>query len=191
MNFFNRVYGKLFQTATNEQPLIYEILTRSKSYLESYQEWKETQLNKRLEDIYTAIILKQRGIEQQLSVHIVSGSSHFGIAISNGSYFEKKELSYLLDFFADKAKSFGYKTANADYLLRERHFGLEGTEKYYLKPIISGQAPYDQKFGNLLFEHILVNDDSSYLKITVTHYLDSAYLNPEPFEELLEHLFRN
>ena len=190
MAFFDKVYDRLFQSSSSQAPLVFEPLTRGEAYAKGFQDWKRDVLALRLRDISSAIILKQRGIIQDIEVHLLNGTSFNGLAISFSESFQKKEFSYLLDYLAEKVKTLPYKLVNADYLLREKPFGSEGIEKYYFKPLTGSSKPFDQKFGNILFEHVAVNGQSSYLKISANTYNDQAYQIPENFEQLLEHLIR-
>jgi hypothetical protein len=122
-------------------------------------------------------------------VHILKGTSANGLAVSYDDTLNKDDLTFLMEALKDEVLSLGYKRSNADQTIREKGNGTEKICKYYLKPIIKGSAPFDQKYGNILIEEVLINDKPSYLKLVVSSYHDSSYRKALPFSELFKILF--
>ncbi len=177
----------MFKKETENQILIHEVLSRSDQYNRKYAIWKSHgHYHELLNDIRTSYELKLKGIEQNPHVHILNSQYANGIAIGYSDYFVESDFPNLSDLFAERIMPLGYKTANKDLLIRDKSGYTESIEKYYLKPIINSDPPLDQKFGNILVEHVKINDKPSYLKLSANVYNDRLYSKALDFKTLLE-----
>jgi len=188
MNSFQDIYNKIFgnkSTPINHQ----EVLVRSEQFYVDYGHWKNSfQLKDRIQSIRDSRLLKLRKIIGEPDVHILSTTTSSGIAISCKDQIEITEAKYLLEWFKDEILKLTYKKANADVSLIARDEYVETIEKYYLKPIIDTEPPYDQQYGNILLELNYLDNQPSFLKILANSYMDRSYKKASPFNDLAEYL---
>lgn len=190
MSFFDQVYQKLFPKKS-KGIILHEVIKRSKSYREQYQTWQDSgHSDILLENIYSAIRLKEEGLEANLDVHRFEGDYSNGIAISYMDEIEKIHFQYLFDLLADKTKELGYKISVSDVMVTDREGIIETKEKHYLKSRLSKVRPIDQKFGNVIIEFIKINDEPSFIRLMALAYNDRLYKEPDDFEDLAAYLFK-
>jgi hypothetical protein len=92
----------------------------------------------------------------------------------------------------DKTLNLGYKLVNADRSLFDKDKYVETKERYYLKPIIDAQNSdelFNQRFGNIMIEQVLIDNKPSYLKFMASIYSDRLYTKALDFEELMAVVF--
>ncbi len=169
-----------------------EIIERNEGYLARFENWKEDHSSiflQKIEKGYQAKLLNRDDTE--VSVHILSSKYANGLAVTfDSAYISEEGFSFLFDFLAEKIKLMSYRLITSDLMISEKMERIEKKEKHYLKPIKSqNEVLINQRFGNILIEHILVDDKPNYLKLTANVYSDSKYQEPESFESLLKILF--
>jgi hypothetical protein len=192
MSFFDQVYHKVFGKKTNpHKAILHETLSRSERFQSDYQQWLMSgQAQKLMDDIRNSFELKKKGIAyDQPAVHILNSAYANGIAVSFSDHFQQNDFAYLLDHLSSMILTIGYKKANNDILISEKGNYTETVEKCYLKPIISVETPIDQKYGNILIEHVKINDKPSYLKFSANIYSDRLYKDAKPFNDLMNFIF--
>lgn len=192
MSFFDQIFPGLFSKEHNKGQLLHELLNRSDSFKRDYSLWIREEKNFILSKIKRSIEQKKAKMATtDINVHLLNGSHSNGLAIAfDGLISSKKEFCFLMEYFKDCVTEKKYKTANADVKILEKEKFLETTERYYLKPIITGEdAPRRQRYGNVIIEHILQNDKSAYLKLMANTYTDSNYQPPLDFDDLCEYIF--
>ncbi|MFZ9045050.1 MAG: hypothetical protein ACO2ZZ_04230 [Cyclobacteriaceae bacterium] len=192
MALFDQLYERLFKSKSPNAPVIYEPLQRSEEFLKTFIHWKNAG---RLEEVREMVTrgyeLKSKDLTSNPDVHILKGSSANGLAVSFDDTLNSDDLSFLMEAIKDQVLTQGYKQSNADQMIKEKGNAEEKICKYYLKPIISGDAPYDQKYGNVLIEEVFIDLKPSYLKLIVSTYHDSNYKSALPFSQLFKKLFLN
>lgn len=194
MNFFNTIYQKLFASKTDHNSRIFsEVIERSSKYHYYYQEWKESDRPSQMISSYSkSYYLKQKGIESEPGVHLFNSPAANGFAFTYSEAVDKDEFQYLFDLFADKVRLLGYRLVNSDVQVSEKSDVIETKEKHYLKPPLgSFDSATDQFYGNILIEYIKINDEPSYIKLLANTYSDRLYMEPRPYDELVEHLFKS
>ncbi|MGB3467051.1 MAG: hypothetical protein WBA74_17350 [Cyclobacteriaceae bacterium] len=194
MTFIKDIFDKLFpQKGLGNQVVHNEVIDRSEAYIKRYRQWQQD----RSDEIYGEIAT---GYEEKLfenenskvRVHLLVSKYSNGIAISyDEDHFTKEEFSFLFDSLAERVGEFEkYRTVNSDYIIKEKGKQLETKEKYYLKPLTSkNDTIVDQQFGNILIEHILIDDKPSYIKLMANVYSDSKYSEARTFSELIKIIF--
>jgi len=185
MAYFENLVNKIFGAKDENSTFIHEIIERSQAYMSRYETWK-IENSPTLNGIYTAYELKKKGIIQIPAVHLLVSPYANGIAISHHSSFAKDEFSFLLDFWKEKISMLSYRCVNYDRTIREKSAYLETIEKAYLKPMITTENPINQRFGNILIESVLVDNQPSYLKLNASVYSDRLYSAPLPFDSLIQ-----
>ena len=192
MNFFDNLYQKFFASkATPGFKLHNEVIKRHAKYLYHYQEWKDSDRPGHIISDYSkSYYLKHSGIESEPGVHVFNSPAANGFAFTYHPSLGKDEFQYLFDLLADKVKLLGYRMVNSDVYVAEKADFIETREKHYLKPPLSAfDKTTDQYYGNILVEYIKVNDEPSYIKLLANTYSDRLYMEPRPYNELIEHLF--
>ncbi|NJL13039.1 MAG: hypothetical protein HC913_08620 [Microscillaceae bacterium] len=195
MSFFQQIIQKLFnRTRTQEGLEVREPLTRSENEKMAYQQWL-TQNGPvlLLEPISKAYYYKKTRLISPIQVHLFQSSGANGFAITYSPTFGEKAFSYLLDFWKDRVLAEGYRPQVAERQMKEWPQYVETKEKYYLKPPIHQAAMHkllcDQQFGNVLLEHVRIDQRSSYLKVLVTFYVDAQFSPARHFDDFANLLF--
>ena len=194
MTNFRDYLNKLFpgKSGTNKV-VLNEVIKRSDAYQRRYMEWEasdqQTAAYAAVAEGYQTKLLNEEGPGVQ--VHLLRSQYANGIAISfHDSGMSKESFSFLFDHIAEKVRKIdGYRRVNADYLITERENYVETKEKYYLKPVVTKDtSKVNQRYGNILIEHILNDDKPIYIKLTANVYSDSNYHDAESFEGLMSYL---
>lgn len=192
MSFFDQVYEKLFpKKEQKSRVLVHELIKRSDHYLKKYQKWTSSPSHSdSLKTIATAYYLKAKGVAQEPEVHILNSrySNGFAVSFQEGEM-DHQEFQYLFDWLADTVEQIGYKRSNSDVTIMDKGNYIETREKHYLKPVLGSEIPTDQRYGNILIEHILIDGKPSFLKLVANIYSDRSYSEADSFESLAEYLF--
>lgn len=192
MAFFDQLHKKLFGAGSSDPaPIVHEVIARSEKYLLSYERWKtDGRASKMLSDYSRSYHFKKSALESDPNVHVFASPASNGFALTYSASFEKQDFQFLFDYLAEKSKELGYRLVNSDVKISDKKDFVETKEKHYLKPPLSGDSgPFKQLFGNILVEHVMVDDKPSYIKLLANIYSDRQYEVPEDHRELISHLF--
>ncbi len=191
MSYFDDLYRKLFTKAARSSQITHEVLKRSERYEQAYQEWcEQPQLTEYLDKYQKGYHYKMLKVRSSYDVHLFQSSLANGFALSYNPDISKQDFQFLFEHFARKTHALEYKQANADTMITDKGEFIETKEKYYFKPIShSGSTKVQQHYGNILIEHILVNDKPSYIKVMASVYSDQLYAAPLEHSELVDYLF--
>lgn len=196
MTFFDQIVAQLFPKKSGKNEiLLHEPIKRSEAYLTEYKKWV---LSFERIDLLNAIQksyeLKQEGIIGSPDVHVLTTKASNGFAISFEEQIGEKTFSFLFDWLGDKVKELSYKKANSDTTITAKNGIVETLSKHYFKPKIdlsNTENGINQQFGNILIEHISVDDKPSYIRFIVNNYNDRQYKKADQFEILADFLFSN
>ena len=189
MSFFDNLYKQLFSTP--DKPVdISETLTRSDQFLADFQEWKNSprpyELIKKLKTGYD---LKKEGAESDLHLSLYNSIYANGFYFTYNSLMSKRDFLFMFDLFREIVLKMGYFLSTSDIRIREKAGNIEITEKHYLKPQNRNQEGLlEQLYGNVLIEHVSINNVPSYIKIMANIYADSNYKKALEFDEFVERL---
>ena len=194
MTNFRDFFNKLFPDKSGaKNVVINEVISRSSAYQNRFESWAATdQVAECYSGVaagYHAKLLSEEN--DGIQVHLLKSQYANGFTISyHDSGMNKEEFSFLFDHLAEKVRKLdGYRRVNADYMISEKQNYVETKEKYYLKPIVTPEDRIvNQRFGNILIEHILNDDKPIYIKLTANVYSDSNYREAQSFEELMRYL---
>ncbi len=191
MSFFEKILKQLFPTQetsnTQKVPFVTEPIKRSQRYGQNYFRWlNEGAFKGVLHMIEQAYEKKRRNQPDLLNVHILETAYANGFAISyNANLFSEETFCFLFDLMKERVLPMGYRLSVSDRRIYDRATYVETIEKYYLKPHMP-QAEgglFNQLFGNVLLELVLVNNKPSYIKVLVSLYSDRLYTEALPFQE--------
>lgn len=190
MTYFKDILDKLFpQKLADNKVVLNDIINRSESYGKRYQDWLAISAEKCFDELETSYQEKLLNQENSgVSVHLLHSKYSNGIAISYDERFcSKEEFSFLFDHIADKINQLEvYRKVNSDFIIKEKKTFVETKEKHYLKPFTSKkEAIVDQQFGNILIEHILIDDKPNHITLMANIYSDSLYRKAKEFETLM------
>ncbi len=193
MTFFDEVFSKLFgKKEAPAAPVIHEPLVRSASQSEKYADWVASEEHvSMVDDLNNAYHKKKLGIVSPLEVHLLNTRYSNGFALSYDDSITSQSFLHLFDYLKDRTLTLGYKLAQADRRILDKGDYEETIEKWYLKPDVvhSGKEFEDQRYGNVLMEHVAVDRKPSYVKVMVNVYQGRPYAEALPFDEYLEELF--
>lgn len=192
MSFFDHIYDQLFSHQKDRELVLFEPLKRAQSYLSAYEKWKDSPARERMiRWIGDAYILKKRNIEGHHQIHLLSSPRSNGFAIPFHEEMQPREFQFTFDLLAEKVSSMpAYKKMNSDVAVRDKNNQIVTLEKYYFKPkqkSVEGEL-LDQQFGNILIEHMLINNEPSHIKLMVNNHSDSNYQKALVFDHLAEYL---
>lgn len=197
MSYFDKLLGKLFPNKdSGKAPDIHEVLKRNPYAQQQYGDWKDSQLRQSLiEEIAKAYYYKKTDISSELDIHLFNTVYANGFAISYHPKVGGKSFQHLADYFRDKVLEMGYRLVNADRRILDRANYVETIEKYYLKPPLSAEdvaqssVQNKQMFGNISIEHVLINNQPSYLKVLASIYSDRQFQEADSYDDFVSALF--
>lgn len=193
MTFFDEVFSKLFgKKEAPSVPVIHEPLLRTQGQSHHYADWMAADVHVgMIEDLSSAYHKKKLGIISPLEVHLLNTRYSNGFALSYDESISNESFRNLFDYMKDRTLTFGYKLAQADRRILDKGGFEETIEKWYLKPDVvhSGKEFENQRYGNVLMEHIAVDRKPSYIKVMVNVYQGRPYAEALPFDEFLDELF--
>lgn len=192
MEFLDNLFGKLFPEKKENRPVqVMELLRRSHKYQMAYATWKESpEAAQILKAIDRSYYLKRNQIQGDYNIHIFQSAAANGFALTYHPALSAQFFQFLLDFWRDRMLAIGYRLANTDRQIREKNSYVEIVEKHYLKPPLTKNKPLaEQRFGNVLLEYMLVDQQPSYIKVMATIYSDRLFTEALSFDDLLEQLF--
>ncbi len=193
MSYFDQVYKQLFgKRSGGPKVLVNEVIDRSERYQKDYNlRILSGEFKKLATDVYSSYELKQQSIEKLPAVHLLSSQYANGFAISYHHGITTSDFSFLFDWLSERTKTLNYQLANSDFQVIEKDSIIESKEKHYLKPRVGNEKIIDQQYGNILIEHIAINDVPSYIKYTANIYSDRKYQEAQKFDKLAEYLFQD
>jgi len=188
-NFTSRILNKLFSKKSNKEPLVSGKLERSDRYEENYSGWVESQVGNILSELQQAYNKSNaRGLYNP-AFHVYNSDQSNGFFFNYHMEFESEEFSYLLDYFKETVVDLGYTVYTSDTKYKDLESGVQKIDRHYLKPTQEGsEMPMNQKYGNVLIELFILNDEVQYLKLMANIYSDRNFTEPKPFSEFLEKL---
>lgn len=197
MSFFDKILNQLFpktdEGITNKQPMISEPLTRKDAERSSYFEWQNSgSYREVLEKLYQAYQTRLQNRQGNWEIHLLQMPAANGFAFTYPTNLAAREFQHLFDLLKDRVLTLNYRLVNADRQIFDKKSFVETKEKYYLKPNIDFQNTgdlFDQQYGNILIELILIDDKPSYLKLVASIYSDRLYTKALDFSELLDEIF--
>lgn len=170
-----------------------ELIRRSDRFQEAYREWKmDPNCSGMLEDFHHQYKVKKYHSIQTSLVSLYHTEKASGVHFGYDDKYGPLEFEFLFDLIKERTLPLKYLPYVSDRIIYERPKFLETVQKHYLKPNYTQNtgSKAHQLYGNILVEHILIDDKPSALKILATTYSDSKYYDPLPFEQYLEEIFR-
>lgn len=197
MSYFDKLFGKLFPAKDSDKaPDVYEVLKRSQQARQQYDKWKESPARHALiEEVAKAYYYKKTDIGSEIDVHLFNTVYANGFAITYHPKIGSKPFQHLADYFRDKVLEMGYRLVNADRRILDRGNYVESIEKYYLKPPLSAEdlaqksVQNNQLFGNISIEHVLIDNQPSYLKVLASIYSDRQFQEAHSYDDFVSALF--
>ncbi len=195
MTFFDKIYNKLFPSASgeNKEAFITEDITRTEQYQRDYFRWVNEGIYKvHLEKIYNAYINKKANVADEYHVHILETPYANGFAFSYHPSLTVRDFNFLFDLFRDQVLNTGYHLKNSGRKIYDRPDYVETKERFYLKPKLKGKNKeqlLDQKYGNIEIENVSIDSKPSYIKLVANVYNDRLYTKALDFNVLLKDLF--
>lgn len=193
MTFGDEIIGKLFPSAASpNEPLFSELLERSKNDKANYKKWlsskKHLDLN---QTFYLSYFLKKKNISSSTNVYIFNSRFANAFSISCPIHMNPKSFQYYFDYLKDKVLELGYSLKRSDREIIDRTHYIETIDRHYLNfpnNYMIGKRKH-QLYGNILIEHISIDDKPSYIKLMVTYQTGSSFTKPLGFDELTKMIF--
>ncbi len=190
----DKLINNLFKESSGSGIILHEVISRSEKYNQAYEQWENSERQQfQVKEIHKAYSLKLLDVENSnLPIHILETSGSNGFAIGyNSKTFQPLQFQYMFDFIAQRTHEIGYKYMNSDATIVEKVNGkMELREKHYLKPRIKDlETPRAQLFGNILIEHVMINDVPNYISVQANTYHGRSYAPAQQFTVLFDALF--
>ncbi|HCX23873.1 MAG: hypothetical protein CMB80_28180 [Flammeovirgaceae bacterium] len=194
MAFFDQIVEQLFpQKSGKNEILVHEPIKRSESFQEDYSRWvKSFKRVDLLKSVYSSYELKKQEVIGDPDVHLLQSNISNGFAVSYNDRIGKDDFVFFFDWLSEKTNQLDYRRTNSDVTVTARNNQIETLARYYYKPKISAgttEKLIDQQYGNILIEHISIDDRPTYIRYIVNNYRDRKYTEAEDFEKLADFLF--
>lgn len=193
-DYFKNLFHKAEQSSPS-QPLIHEMISRTLEEQEDYQHWKNTMVCRRLMDWlnsqYAIYRVAPRDIDEAVDFLDTPSSKGFVIHFNKTRY-SKRDVTHFFDFLKEQVLALDYRSQISDLRTYNRPSWVETVERHYLKPSprIRTEPEKDgrflQKYGNIMIEMELRNDQVFNLRFRATSYKDSLFKEAREFEELMQ-----
>jgi hypothetical protein len=192
-NFWDNI-KKLFQAggeSSPSNPAIHEVIERSEEEKADFARWKETIVCKRLVnwlgDQYALHRVLPGDVDEGIDFLNTPSSKGFVIHFSQTQY-SLRDATHLLDLLCERVRVLRYSLQVSDRRTFSRDDWVETVERHYLKPRtdFSKEGPFGQRFGNVMIELVLRDEQPYHLKFSATSYTDSKYREAEDFQELMQ-----
>ena len=175
------------------QPLVHEVITRSKEEKEDFQQWKDTLVCRRLKDWlsdqYAVYRVDPDYIDEGLDFLNTPSSKGFVIHFFKTRY-SRRDVTHFFDYFKEKVRALEYRTQVSDRRSYQKNNHAETVERHYLKPrtgTYDQENPkFRQRYGNVMIELTFRNDQPWNLKFRATTYNDSQFHEAKAFSELMQ-----
>lgn len=193
MSFIENILNKLFPKENNShKSIIHEVISRKTSENLNYQKWlKSVDKFDQLKAIENAYKLAKENKESDPEIILLNTAYSNGFAIPYNSMFSSDEFRFIFDYFKDQVLKMDYRPAGSDRKIREKQGVIETVEKHYLKPPVNyTERVTDQQYGNILIEHVSLNEKPDHIKVMANVYSDRLYNKPRSFDEFMERLFK-
>lgn len=197
MSYFDKLVGKLFPDKHSSGAAeVHEILKRNERDQKQYQQWKNTAEQEILmRELAQSYYYKKTDIRSDIEIHLFNTAYANGFAVTYHPKISAKSFQHLFEYFKDKVLDMQYRLVTADRRILDREQYIETIEKYYLKPPLNAQGTstpkevIDQQYGNIVIEHILIDNRPSYIKLLASIYSDSLYNEALSYDEFMSRLF--
>ena len=190
-----KLIHSIFKDSKKTGLIHHEVIKRSVDYRQKLQDWiQSSDFSEVLKLVSKSYSYEQLNLgESELKMRILDTACSNGFLIQfDTSIFSIKSFKMFFDYLAERVQEQGYKLANSDIKIQDRNDQIESVEKHYLKPKVNQfQAPIDQKYGNVLIEHVSINDQPTHLKLMANSYSGHSYRKPYPFKNLANKLFES
>ena len=192
-NFWDNI-KKLFQVggeSSPSNPAIHEVIARSEEEKADFTRWKETIVCKRLVnwlgDQYALYRVLPGDVDEAIGFLNTPSSKGFVIHFSQTQY-SLRDATHLLDLLCERVRVLRYSPQVSDRRTFSRGDWVETVERHYLKPRTDFRkdGPFEQRFGNVMIELVLRNEQPHHLKFSATSYTDSKYREAEDFQALMQ-----
>ena len=139
--------------------------------------------------ILSAWRLKRSGLDSRLMIHLHESPVSNGLFFQPPEEWDVKAQHWLLDRLCARVQALDYKLSFTEKHHEFLDSGLRLTEVYYLKPRVEGDAPWNQRYGNIHLEYRKLGDRGLWLKIMANQYHDRSYSPALSFDEFIPLLF--
>jgi hypothetical protein len=195
MDFFDRIIDQIFAVKRKHPhlPLIEEPLERNEAYRQSYFRWLNEGKQQPLAFVvWEAWNRKKQKETSDLAVHLFQQNGANGLAISYNHDIGPEAFQHFFDWLRDRMLLLGYKHSTSDRRIFDRQTYVETVEKHYLKPPLSLEMEgtklknlCDQRYGNVLVEYVLVDNQPSFIRFMANYYEDHLYTKALSFDDLV------
>ena len=188
----------IFQEAEDSSPsnpAIHALIERSQEEQESYRQWLESLIRRRLVDWldnqYAIYRVAPDDIDEAMDFLHTPSSKGFVIHFYKTNY-TRREVTHFFDYLKDQVRALNYKSQISDTRTYNREKWVETVERHYLKPRPNFEkgAKVAQRFGNITIKMVLRDDQIYQLKLQATSYHDHQYQEAEEFKDLMQSILK-
>lgn len=191
---FDRIKKLFSQVTEGNQPATHELISRSGSEIEAYEQWKRSKRLTRILEGFQARIEGRFAAEAELPLYFIDTAKSRGFVLQyEPGLITGPEMRNLIDYFQEQILAIGYVSYMSDIRNQVKGELVETIERHYLKPkftVDSVTGKIAQRFGNITIEYVEEDHAPIKIKLQSNVYSDRKYASPRPFEELMELLVR-
>ena len=193
-DFVRQLISRLFSSGTGKDKPFVPVtrpLVRGDRYKEEYGAWLDSADPSRLcgllRHMYDATV---ENPTEHTGFRVYRSPRAEGFYADESLGIQRREFSFLLDYFRDGCLALGYRISLSDSRYRESEEGVVETDRHLLKPDhTTGRTSQEVPiFGNIAMENVKLNDQPDYIKLMVTRHSGRHFAQPRPFGELMDAL---
>ncbi len=191
-DYFKNLFKKEEQSSPSN-PLIHEVIERSKTEKEDYEKWIKTLVRRRLQawlaDQYAIYAVLPADIDEAMDFLNTPSSKGFVIHFHKTQY-SLRDVTHFFDFLKEQVKLLEYRIQVSDRRTYTKGQIVETVERHYMKPRPGSldNEKLMQRYGNISIELTLRNEKPHHLKLRATIYQDNMFKDAHDFRDLMQAL---
>ncbi len=187
-NWLQNILSGLSPKNKEEEVVSYsEKISRDEIFWKEYKHGKFF-TNEYLEVLKPLVINKTISNQSEIPGVILDTPYAKGVIFYRNDVDSNDLFQWVFENIRERTISLGYYLTNSKKEVQESITQKKEKEVYYLKPEIKIQEDvyiHDQKYGQILIEHYIEDNESKMIKILATYYSGRQYSEPLEFNELI------
>jgi hypothetical protein len=188
MSFIDNLMNKLFpQKGKINEVLVHEVIKRSDKEKADFEEWKAGGEGKQwLEEFSRAYNFTKLDIQSEWSILIHQSPYSNGFALDYKPIFSKAHFQHFFDLLKERVLALNYRPSGSDRRIIQKENYIETREMHYLKPH-PGESTVkaNQRYGNIMIEHVSFNEKPQYIKLMANIYQDRLFTEAKNFDDFI------
>ena len=180
--------AKLFpQKGKINEVLVHEVIKRSDQEKANFEKWKAGGDAKQwLEEFSRAYNYTKLDIQSECNILIHQTPYSNGFALDFKPSFTKAEFQHFFDLLKERVLALNYRPSGSDRRIIQKENHIEIREMHYLKPHPGkSTVKANQRYGNIMIEHVTFNEKPQYIKLMANIYQDRLFTEALNFDDFV------